>query len=220
MRMSARGLAALSVSEGLVTHPYEDSVGHCTIGVGHLIHFGPCTSVDRDRYRDFDRAAAIRLLRQDVRERERAVEQLVEVRLNQNQFDALVSFVFNVGAGDRGFAGSTVRRRLNAHDYRGAADALLMWDIPPEIIDRRRRERALFLEPVPDPLRPLGRLQRRAASRLLHHRRGALRAGESSAHARYRGRWRRVVVRLARRERRADRRRVFARVLRDRDGRL
>jgi lysozyme len=50
---------------------------------------------------------------------------------------------FNIGAG--GFRGSTVVKRLNARDFGGAADAMLLWRRPPEIIPRRRRERELFL---------------------------------------------------------------------------
>jgi lysozyme len=50
---------------------------------------------------------------------------------------------FNIGAG--GFRGATVVKRLNARDFGGAADAMLLWRRPPEIIPRRRRERELFL---------------------------------------------------------------------------
>ncbi|MGH3995455.1 MAG: lysozyme, partial [Pseudonocardiaceae bacterium] len=125
--MSAKGLELLSREEGLRTEPYNDSAGHATIGVGHLIHHGPVTAADRARFRGFTRADALRLLRSDVVSRERAVSRLVNVSLHQNEFDALVSLVFNIGEGQKGFAGSTVRRELNAGDRRAAADAFLMW---------------------------------------------------------------------------------------------
>ena len=150
MRMSAKGLARLSAEEGLRLKPYEDSAGHATIGVGHLIHHGPVTAADNTRFAGFTRAAALALLARDVRARELFVDDVVKVALNQNEFDALVSLVFNIGTG--AFKGSTVLRRLNAGNRRGAADAILMWTVGgPGLPDRRKRERALFLTAVADP---------------------------------------------------------------------
>lgn len=161
MRLNAEGLAFLSREEGLRTVPYNDSAGHATIGVGHLIHHGPVTAADLRRYRGFTRADAIRLLKSDVASREKAVERLVRVPLNQNEFTALVSLVFNIGVG--AFASSTVLRRLNVGDRRGAADAFLMWRRGgPGLIFRRRRERVLFLTPARiDPLTLLNKTERR-----------------------------------------------------------
>lgn len=161
MRMSANGLAFLSREEGLKLVPYNDSVGHATIGVGHLLHRGRVTDADRRRYRGFTRADAIRLFKRDLAPREAAVERMIDVPTNENEFDALVSLDFNIGEG--GFAGSTVRRELNRGRRHSAANAFLMWRIPPELIGRRRRERALFLRPgaKPDPLRFLGADERR-----------------------------------------------------------
>lgn len=145
MRLDSNGLAFLSREEGLRTTPYNDSAGHATIGVGHLIHHGPVTARDLQRYRGFTRADALKLLKADVVSREQAVERLVRVPLSQNEFNALVSLVFNIGVG--GFAGSTVLRKLNAGDRRGAADAFLMWKVGgPGLIFRRRREREMFLK--------------------------------------------------------------------------
>lgn len=71
----------------------------------------------------------------------------VTVSLNQNQYDALTSLIFNIGAA--AFRGSTVLRKLNAGDYVSAADAFLMWkrsgNDPDILLRRRQRERALFL---------------------------------------------------------------------------
>lgn len=145
MRMSKEGLAFLAREEGLRLAPYNDSAGHATIGVGHLIHHGPFTAEDRRRYRGFTHGEALGLLARDVRTREDAVKALVTVRLIQDEFDALVSLVFNIGVG--AFADSTVLRKLNLGDRRGAARAFLMWKVGgPGLIFRRRRERALFLK--------------------------------------------------------------------------
>jgi lysozyme len=142
--MSANGLGRLTSEEGLRIEPYNDSAGHATIGVGHLIHRGGVTGADRTRFAAFKRADALALLADDVRSRERFVDDVVKVALNQNEFDALVSLVFNIGTG--AFAGSTVLRRLNAGARRAAADAFLMWVVGgPGLANRRKRERAFFL---------------------------------------------------------------------------
>lgn len=95
------------------------------------------------------------LLRRDLRHREQAVSELVEIPLNQNEFDALASFTFNVGAG--AFARSSVRRRLNRGDRIGAASGFSLWNkarIDGELREvrglsrRRAAEAALFLEPL------------------------------------------------------------------------
>ena len=82
---------------------------------------------------------------------EDAVTQAVKVPINQNQFDALVSFAYNVGVG--ALKQSTTLRKLNAGDYAGAADALTMWTKCngkglAGLVRRRKEERALFLTPV------------------------------------------------------------------------
>jgi lysozyme len=73
---------------------------------------------------------------------------LVDIALNQNQFDALASFVFNVGRGS--FADSTLLKLLNARDIPGAAAQILEWDHTNGVVNlglvrRRRAEQALFL---------------------------------------------------------------------------
>jgi len=95
------------------------------------------------------------LLRQDVEWVEKAINRLVTVPINQNQFDALGSLVFNIGA--TAFAKSSVLKRLNEKDYNGAADAFLMWtkqrdrktnkmNVLPGLVKRRQEERQLFLK--------------------------------------------------------------------------
>jgi len=89
------------------------------------------------------------LLKHEVNEScESTIERLVKVPLQQNQYDALVSFIYNVGAS--AFGDSTLLRMLNLGDYQGAADQLLRWNIGGGrvllgLLRRREDERALFL---------------------------------------------------------------------------
>jgi lysozyme len=67
----------------------------------------------------------------------------VKVPLTQKQFDALYSLCFNIG--ETNFKKSTVVKKINENDLQGAADAILMWNKPDVLVNRRKRERALFL---------------------------------------------------------------------------
>ncbi|MDQ3777640.1 MAG: lysozyme [Actinomycetota bacterium] len=147
-RVSQKGLDFLVAQEGFIPYAYNDSQGHATFGVGHLLHHGPVTAADRAAWgtkaKPKPRSLVLDVLRDDLEKRfERAVRDAIRKPLKQHQFDALVSFAFNIGA--HGFRGSTAAKRLNAGDFSGAADAMLLWRKPPEIIPRRRRERELFL---------------------------------------------------------------------------
>ena len=82
-------------------------------------------------------------LRSDLKWCSEAVETSVKVPLQQHQFDALYSLCFNIGGTN--FAKSTVVKKINENDLQGAADAILMWNKPAVLINRRQRERALFL---------------------------------------------------------------------------
>lgn len=94
------------------------------------------------------------LLEQDIVWVEKVIADKVKVPLNQNQYDALGSLIYNIGA--TAFAKSTVLRKLNLGDYQGAADAFLMWNkqknqstgkmqVLKGLTHRREKERALFL---------------------------------------------------------------------------
>lgn len=146
MRMSADGRAQLILREGVRTKAYRDSVGVWTIGVGHTSAGGeprvtPGLVITK--------AQVDEILSRDLGQYEVAVRSAVRVSLTQGQFDALVSFCFNIGTG--GFGKSTVVKRVNAGDYKGAADAMLMWNKPAEILGRRRSERTQFLASGPLP---------------------------------------------------------------------
>jgi lysozyme len=163
MKLSERGAALIADFEGVVLHAYNDPVGHCTCGVGHLIHMGNCTAADFQRFGTkqhpkMTRRQATDLLRRDAASREEAVRRLVRVPLSQNEFDALVSLVFNIGEGN--FASSTVLRALNTGQRRKAARAFMLWikagsplQVLPGLVRRRRAEMTMFLKGIKNPIR-------------------------------------------------------------------
>jgi lysozyme len=139
MAIAKSTLAFITKEEGSKNKAYKDSKGLWTIGVGHLIksdemHLINATLTDEQ---------VEELLRSDLKWCSEAVESSVKVPLSQGQFDALYSLCFNIGEG--AFRKSTVVKRLNAEDYQGAAEAILMWNKPAVLQKRREREKALFL---------------------------------------------------------------------------
>lgn len=134
MKTSDEGLRLLKEREGCRLEAYLDSVGVPTIGVGHTAGVQMGTTITEEKAMD--------LLREDLKWSEAAVTSGITVPLAQHQFDALVSFVFNVGQG--AFMASTLRRVINQGDYGGAALQLDRWHIPPEITSRRNGEREQF----------------------------------------------------------------------------
>lgn len=146
--ISDEGIVFISNWEGWLNKPYNDPVGHCTIGFGHLLHRGPCTSADYDEWGTISKKKGYQLLRADTKFAGDAVVKLVKVKLNQDQFDALTSFTFNCGVG--ALTSSTLLKKLNAGDYKGAADELPKWVYAdgqklPGLVRRREAERKLFL---------------------------------------------------------------------------
>ncbi len=151
MRTSENGVELIKRFEGLELEAYQDIAGIWTIGYGH-------TGPDVQPGMKISERDAEELLRRDLKPREQAVDGAVKVPLNQNEFDALVSFVYNVGAS--AFRGSTALKRLNKGDRTGAADALTWWNkatvggVLREVLGltrRRAAEKALFLTPTETP---------------------------------------------------------------------
>jgi len=135
MRMSEQGIDLLMQREGSRRAAYRDSQGIATIGVGHT---GPEVQMglvwSDEQIRD--------ALARDLAWAEGAVNSQVRVPLEQHQFDALVSFIFNIGSG--AWASSTMLRKLNEGDYEQAAAQFDRWHVPPEITSRRNGEREQF----------------------------------------------------------------------------
>jgi GH24 family phage-related lysozyme (muramidase) len=152
VKISERGINLLKSFEGLELEAYQDIAGIWTIGYGH-------TGDDVEPGMRISEREAEALLRKDLKPREDAIDRFASVSLNQNEFDALVSFVYNVGAA--AFGSSTARKRLNRGDRIGAAEALAWWNkatvngVLREVLGltrRRAAERALFLEPSNPPI--------------------------------------------------------------------
>lgn len=143
---SANGIKFIKSHEGEILKVYLDPVGLPTVGVGHLVKPGESYKVGQR----ITREESTRLLQSDLRRFERAVNAAVTVPITQNQFDALVSFSFNVG--EAAFRRSSVLKNLNNRRFSKAADALLLWNkgggrVLPGLVRRRREERELFLTP-------------------------------------------------------------------------
>ena len=146
--ISTSGLELIAGFEGWRAQLYDDAVGHCTIGYGHLVHAGPTTDADRKGPfgKGITKAKGMELLHQDAQRMVQAVRDSVTVKLTQGQFDALVSFTFNVGAGN--LRKSTLLKRVNAKDP-GAADEFAKWNkaggkVFAGLTRRRAAEAALF----------------------------------------------------------------------------
>lgn len=120
MRLSAAGLELIKKSEGFRSCKYLDCAGIPTIGYGHRLLAGELFSTA------IEEAQATELLAADVSSAEGTVERLVKVPLTQGQFDALVDFVFNLGAGR--LAASTLLKDLNRSQFDAAGQQILLWD--------------------------------------------------------------------------------------------
>jgi lysozyme len=123
---------------------YKCPAGVWTLGWGATLGIKPGMIWTRDE--------AEAALHRELATFEAGVLRLVTVQLNQNEYDALVSFSYNCGLGALGK--STILRKLNANDRIGAADAFGMWTrgggrVLPGLVRRRKAEAALFLQPVP-----------------------------------------------------------------------
>lgn len=143
---SSAGIDLICSFEGLELKAYDDGVGVWTIGYGTTVINGvkvkkgdTCTLEQAKKY-----------MASDLKKFEAAVNK-VTVALNQNQFDALVSLTYNIGA--NAFANSTLLKKLNAGDYKGAASQFDVWNkaggkVMRGLTNRRAIERKLFEKAV------------------------------------------------------------------------
>jgi lysozyme len=147
-RLSTKGAAFIAHFEGLKTNLYNDPVGHCTIGCGHLVHHGPINGSEPEEFRrGITRERAFQLLQEDASTAAHEIAGSVKVHLSQPQVDALISFAFNVGTG--AFRNSTLLRLLNQGDYASVPAQLDRWTKAsgkalPGLVLRRKAEGELF----------------------------------------------------------------------------
>jgi len=137
--INTAGLALVRSCEGFRLEAYQDTSGIWTIGYGHTRGVKPGDSISA--------GPAEQLLEADLTEAEQAVAALIKVPLTDNQFSALVSFVFNEGAD--AFARSTLLRKLNEGGYSLVPACLKSWifdngKVMPGLVKRRAAEAALW----------------------------------------------------------------------------
>jgi GH24 family phage-related lysozyme (muramidase) len=148
MKTSQIGLELITKWEGLKLNRYTCIAGKPTIGVGHVILPG-------ENYQTITREQAMDILAKDVERFEKAVKKHITVKLNQNQFDALVSFIFNTGEG--GIINTGVQKAVNSGNFEIVPEKLLEWSkaringvlqTNKGLYNRRLSEGQLFSKPV------------------------------------------------------------------------
>ncbi|MBP0593852.1 glycoside hydrolase family protein [Paraburkholderia sp. LEh10] len=161
LSLSAEGQRALQQNEGLRRVYYNDTANNCTFGVGSLAHMGPCTA--RELGQPVPDSAIRAQLATGIRRAEQIVRNAVPGQaLTQEQFDAAVSFAYNVPGGARAALNpanrgdmAAVARNMNDYVYVHAHDAHGRPVGPPlrsdGLVSRRRREAAPFLASPPAP---------------------------------------------------------------------
>ncbi len=160
--MSKAGLAKLAQDEGRMRKLYNDPLGHCTVGIGHLVHRGNCNGSEppgflhgglppagnntRAPSPTLDEAEMMDLFAQDVAVRERDILRRLNVPVSQPQFDAILSFVYNVGAGGASRRG--LFDAINARNFKEAA-AILERGTGQALLASRRAEEAAWFRSGP-----------------------------------------------------------------------
>ncbi len=151
MKTSKKGIKLIKEFEGFRSKAYLCSAGVWTIGYGSTLYTNNHKVKQGDQ---ISLTEAEELIANDLIKFENAVNKLVTVQVNQNQFDALVCFIYNIGEG--AFKSSTLLKKINLKDFTGAADEFLRWNKAPSpstgklralpgLTRRRTAERKLFL---------------------------------------------------------------------------
>lgn len=139
MKISKNGLELIKQEEGLRLKAYKCQAGVWTIGFGHTAGVKEGDMITEEE--------ADKLLKEDLAKSEEWVNKLVKVKINKNQFDSLVSFVFNLGPG--ALQNSSLLKFLNNEKYYEASQEFKWWrkaggEISEGLMKRRFRERDLF----------------------------------------------------------------------------
>lgn len=143
--MKVNNLELIKEFEGFSSEPYTCPAGVDTIGYGSTRYADGSTVKLGDK--SITKDEAVELMKATLGEYEDAVNKYVIAPLTQNQFDALVSFAYNVGAGN--LKSSTLLKKLNRQDYVGAAEEFIRWNrgggkVLAGLTRRRMAERTLF----------------------------------------------------------------------------
>ena len=150
MKISPQGLDLIKNFEGYSATQYICPAGKPTIGYGHLITKAEKKSGVYDNRITIETATD--LLAFDVREADTAIRNLVTARINQNQFDALVSFIFNIGV--TAFRKSTLLRYINNQsNLKDIQNQFTRWIYAngkkiDGLVRRREAEAALYATPI------------------------------------------------------------------------
>ena len=156
-KISRAGIELIKVLEGCRRYVYDDEGGYPTIGIGHLLTrtenmTGKLYINGESVYyhQGLTDQQCVALLIQDLAVPVNTVNEAVMVPLNQNQFDALVSFVFNIGCGN--FRKSTLLRVLNSGNYEKVPEQMRLWAYVKENVSKglqKRREEEIKLWRTP-----------------------------------------------------------------------
>lgn len=141
METGAAGLALIKTFEGFSSKVYLDIAGYPTVGYGHLIKEGEAFPFG------VSESEGEALLKIDLFKAEAAVHKLIKIEVTQNQFDALVSFTFNLGGG--ALQRSTLRQVVNRGEHSGVREQLIKWcraggKVSKGLLRRRNAEADLY----------------------------------------------------------------------------
>lgn len=140
MKTSDKGIEFIIKEEGEVLHAYRCQAGVWTIGVGHTGGVTPDMKITKEQSRE--------LLKADLCRFEKVVNETIKHQLLQHQFDALVSFAFNVGT--QAFKNSTLAKKINANaPWNEIRAEFLRWNkaggkVLAGLKSRRKREAKLY----------------------------------------------------------------------------
>ena len=139
MKTSDEGISLIKKFEGCRLEPYFCSGNVLTIGFGHTRTVEENMSITED--------TAEALLKEDLKDFEEQVSNLVKVELNQNQFDALIAWTFNLGSGN--LSSSTLLKKLNNSEYDEVPEQIKRWNkaggkVLEGLVRRREAEALLF----------------------------------------------------------------------------